>query len=113
MNTQRLLTFLIGCIGTRSLLTYVAYRYTRYLPYMGYIALIPAVGFAVIFAGGFRKTGVEVAGEKIWWNDLRPVHSALFGLFAISAIQQNVHAWMFLLIDTLLGLASFTQHYFM
>ena len=80
---------------------------------MGFIALIPAIGFAVIYMGGYRKTGLEVAGEKIWWNDMRPVHSALYGLFAYSAITKNAHAWIFLLMDTLLGLGNFTQHYFL
>lgn len=79
---------------------------------MGVLALIPAIGFAVIYVGGLRPTGMEVGGEKIWWNDLRPVHSALFGLFALSAIQKNANAWIFLLLDTLLGLGSFMRHYF-
>lgn len=112
MNTERLLTFLVGCIGTRSLITFLAYRYVRYLPYMGVLALIPAIGFAVIYVGGLRPTGVEVGGGKIWWNDLRPVHSALFGLFALNAIQKNANAWIFLLLDTMLGFGSFIHHYY-
>ena len=32
--------------------------------------------------GDYRKTGKEVFGSKIWWNDLRPVHASLYILFA-------------------------------
>ena len=48
MNTiqKRFLMFLIGCIGTRSLFVYLAKNASeKYLMYMGYLALIPAVGF--------------------------------------------------------------------
>ena len=27
-----------------------------------------------------RKTGLEVFGDKIWWNNLRPIHGILYGL---------------------------------
>ena len=112
MPLQRLLLFLLGCIGTRSLFVYLSYRYTQFLPYMGYLALIPEVGFARIFAGGLRKTGIEVSGEKIRWNNLRPVHSALYGGFAYSAIHKNPNSWMILFLDTALGLGSFLAHHY-
>ena len=31
----------------------------RFLPWMGAAALVPAIGFFVIFAMGWRKTGAE------------------------------------------------------
>jgi hypothetical protein len=110
MNTiqKRFLLFLIGCIGTRSLLVYFAKNAsTTVLKYMGYVALLPAIGFMYIFLTGTRKTGGEVFGDKIWWNDLRPIHSALYTLFAINAIRGNPVAWVYLLIDVLFGLVSF------
>ena len=76
---QRFLLFLIGCIGIRSLFVIVAkYINVKYLKYLGYVALIPAIGFMFIYLTGSRKTGAEVFGEKIWWNDLRPIHSILY-----------------------------------
>jgi hypothetical protein len=79
---------------------------------MGYIALIISFGFMFIFLTGSRKTGKEVMGEKIWWNDLRPIHSILYGLFAYFAITKNNNAWIVLLVDVLIGLFSFlTFHY--
>lgn len=105
---KRFLLFLIGCIGTRSLLVVIAKNIQlKYLKYMGYLALLPAIGFMYIFLTGARKTGGEVFGEKIWWNNLRPIHSFLYFLFAYNAIIGNHNAWIYLLIDVLLGLISF------
>jgi hypothetical protein len=109
---QRFLMFLIGCIGTRVLFVAIAkYINTEYLKYLGYLALIPAIGFMYIFLTGSRKTGAEVFGEKIWWNNLRPIHSILYFLFAYNAINGNNQSWIYLLIDVLIGLLSFLIHH--
>jgi len=110
---QRFLMFLIGCIGTRSLFVIIAKHIdTEYLKYLGYLALLPAIGFIYIYLSGSRKTGAEVFGEKIWWNDLRPLHSILYFLFAYNAIMGNKQSWIYLLVDVLISLTSFLiQHY--
>ncbi len=103
-----MLAFLIGCIGTRTLFVLLAkFLDKKYLPYMGYLGLIIAIGFSIIFITGARETGPEVFGDKIWWNNLRPVHALLYFLFAYLAITQNDYAWIPLLIDVLFGLTSF------
>lgn len=105
---KRFLLFLIGCIGTRTLFVYVAKNSgEKYLPILGYLALLPAFGFIYIYLTGSRKTGAEVFGDKIWWNDLRPLHSLLYFLFAYNAIIGNNKAWIYLLIDVIFGLISF------
>ena len=105
---KRFLLFLIGCIGVRSSFVILSKNAsTEYLKYMGYLSLLPAVGFIYIFLTGSRKTGGETFGEKIWWNNLRPLHSLLYFLFAYNAIIGNKNAWVYLLIDVLIGLISF------
>jgi len=105
---KRFLLFLIGCIGVRSLFVLVAKNIDmKYLKYLGYLALLPAIGFAYIYLTGSRKTGQEVFGEKIWWNDLRPLHSLLYFLFAYNAIIGNKNSWIYLLVDVIIGLVSF------
>ena len=115
MNTiqKRFLLFLIGCIGTRSLFVYLAKNASvQNLMYIGYLALLPAIGFLYIYFSGARKTGAEVFGEKIWWNNLRPVHSLLYFIFAYNAINGNKMSWVYLLIDVIIGLLSFLAHNF-
>ena len=80
--------------------------------YMGYLALLPAIGFFYLFLTGTRKTGAEVFGDKIWWNDLRPVHGLLYSLFAYNAILGNSSAWIYLLVDVIIGLVSFLVFHF-
>lgn len=100
---QQFLLFLVGCIGLRSLFVYLAYlANTTYLRYMGYVAIFPAIGHLYLFFNDTRKTGAF--GSKLWWNHLRPIHGLLYFLFAYTAIQGNHRAWVYLLLDVILGL---------
>jgi len=114
MNTiqKRFTLFLIGCIGLRSFLVYIAKTVNlKYLQIFGYLAIIPAIGFSYIFLTGSRKTGLKVFGNKIWWNNLRPIHAILYALFAYNAINKNRKAWIYLLIDVIIGLISFLVYH--
>lgn len=109
---KRILLFLFGCIGTRLALVYVAKTISlQYLPALGYVALLPAIGFMYFFISGTRQTGAEVFGDKIWWNNLRPVHATLYALFAYYAIHKSRNAWLLLLADVILGLIAFVRHH--
>jgi hypothetical protein len=105
------LLFIFGCMGVRLLIAYAAKRMNpKYLPIMGYLAALPAFGFAYIFMTGGRDKGRF--GQKAWWNDLRPVHAVLYGLFAWNAINKNADSWKFLFADAILGLISFLIYHF-
>jgi hypothetical protein len=104
---KRLLLFLIGCIGLRVFFVVLAKEINiDNLPILGYLAILPAIGFLIIFITGSRKTGPEVFNDKIWWDSLRPVHSLLYGLFAYNAINKNPDSWIYLLADVILGFSS-------
>ena len=110
--TKRMLLFLVGCMGSRTMLVVISkYIPLSLLPVAGYIALIPAIGFMFFYLTGIRKTGPEVFGEKIWWNDLRPIHAILYTTFAYFAINKNRGSWKILLADLILGLFSFLVHH--
>ncbi len=105
---KRFLLFLIGCIGMRFYFVYLAKNSNSVLlKKMGYLALLPAIGFIYIYLTGSRETGPEVFGDKIWWNKSRPSHALLYFLFSYNAINGNKNAWIYLLIDVLFGLNSF------
>lgn len=115
MNTiqRRFVLFLFGCIFVRIIITILAKQIDpSYLPYMGFIALFPAFGFLFIFLTGSRKTGLEVGGDKIWWDCLRPLHSLLYFLFAYNAFYKNPNSWQFLALDVSIGLISFLLHHY-
>ena len=110
-KTKRIALFSL-CMLTRFSIAYIAFKYTALLPALGYIAIIPAIGFAVIYMGGYRKTGAEVFGDRIWWNNLRPIHAAIYATFAYLAIHKSPHAWKLLVADASLGLLAFIHHHF-
>lgn len=115
MNTiqKRFLLFLFGCIGTRLAFALFAKNVSlTVLQYLGFIALIPVIGWAYIIFTGSRNTGAEVFGEQIWWKSLRPIHMILWFTFAVMAINKNSDAWLILLGDTVLGLISFLIHHY-
>lgn len=108
---KRFLAFLLLCIPIRILFVYIAKSVKKNkLPYLGYAALIPATGFAYIYMFNKRKTGFE-AGGKIWWNQLRPLHSLLYFCFAYLAITKNENAYIPLLLDVVFGLFSFIAYH--
>lgn len=110
---KRFILFIFGCIFTRLLLVYIAKNiHLKYLVLLGYLALIPSFGFIYIYFTKSRQTGLETFGDKIWWNDIRPVHSFLFLLFAFLAINKNKNAWIVLLIDVIFGLIMFLKHHY-
>jgi hypothetical protein len=102
--------FLGCCIPLRLLLVYLSKTVNKYhLKLMGYTGLILSVGFMYFYLSGTRTTGPEVFGDKIWWNNLRPIHSVLWLAFAISAIRGYSWSWKILLVDVLFGLFFFIQ----
>lgn len=108
IQQKQLLLFLLGCIGVRLLFVTLAKNIDpNYLPYLGYAALAPVIGWLYIYFISPRNTGPEVFGGTIWWNQLRPVHAALYSLFALYAIQKKSYAYVPLLVDVTFGLASF------
>lgn len=109
---KRFLLFLFGCIGSRSLFAFSAKTIpVEYLPLLGYVAVLPLLGFLYIFITGSRKTGIEVGGGKIWWNWLRPVHALMYFLFAFDAISKSRDAWRYLAVDVVIGLVAFLVHH--
>jgi hypothetical protein len=104
---KRFILFLFGCIVVRFIFVYVAKNYQNYLPYMGFLALLISIGFLYVYFSKSRISGREVFGEKIWWNDLRPIHALLYLLFAIFALNKVSYSWVILFIDVLIGFISF------
>ena len=100
------------CVFVRICLVILAkYIPKKYLKIMGFLTLIPGLGFAIIYLFKLRKTGAEVFGNKIWWNDLRPIHATLYLLFSYLAINKNKNSWYVLLLDVIIGIIAFSIHH--
>jgi|LauGreDrversion4_2_1035121.scaffolds.fasta_scaffold116962_2 hypothetical protein len=105
--------FLLGCIGSRSLFTWLASRASGLsLRIMGAMALVPVIGWLWLVFVGRRDTGLEVLGGRIWWAGLRPVHLLLWAFFAYLAFLGVRWAWIVLAVDTAFGLGAFLAHHY-
>ena len=110
---KRFYLFIFGCIGVRTLFTVAAaYASVSTLHILGILALIPVIGWLNIMLFGERDTGPEVFGGRIWWQNLRPIHTLLWAGFAYRAIRGITSAYRLLAIDTLIGLGAFLSHHY-
>jgi hypothetical protein len=110
-TNKRFILFLMFCIPSRLLLTYLAK--TTNSPYIAYITTLIGLGFLYIYFSGSRKTGPEVFGDKIWWNNLRPLHGFLYLLFSYLVLfRKNPNSYLVLLLDTIIGLVAFLSFHF-
>ena len=108
-----LLSFTV-CVIVRFLLVLLAKNVDEdKLQILGYIALIPAIGFISLYLTDSRKTGLEVGGKSIWWNKFRPIHGILYLLFAIYAIKKETNSWIILLIDVIIGIILYIKKYYL
>ncbi len=114
---KRRAMFIFGCITARLWLTYVVMNNTRldkeWLLLLAGILVMIGVGFWWIYWFDLRKTGLEVFGDVIWWNNLRPLHGTLFLLAGLLLFTKSYkgYAWKLLLGDTIIGLVMFAQHH--
>ena len=110
---KRFFLFLFICVPLRLMFVYLVTQVTtKDLKMLGYISILPALGFIYIYMTGSRKKGIETQGDEIWWNSLRPIHSLLYFLFAYTAINNmKDHVYKPLLADIILGLISFLVYH--
>jgi len=110
---KRFILYIFGCILIRLIIVYIAKNINKlYLPYLGILSLIPAIGFVIIYVGNYRKYGRETFGNKIWWNSLRPIHGMLYILFCLLALNKNKYSWIVLLIDIIIGFIGFIIYHY-
>ena len=109
---KRFLAFLGLCIPVRLLFVYIAKRVpNKFLPLLGFLALLPAVGFLYIFVFGKSNKRGETFNQKIWWGNLRPIHSFFYFYFAYLAFLKNPNSYVVLLVDVVFGLFSFIVYH--
>lgn len=109
---KRFLLFLFGCIVIRIIFVVIAKNSSpELLQKLGYLALLPVLGWLYIIFIKRRDTGDEVFGEKIWWKNIRYLHTAFYASFAYLAINKNSNAWILLATDVTFGLLAFLLHH--
>ena len=109
---KRILLFTFLCIPTRFLFMYLSRKYQNiYGKYFIFVALLFSLAQFYLYINDLRKTGIEVFGADIWWNQLRPVHGVLYLLFSIYMYKDYEYAYIPLLLDIIIGIVSFTLYH--
>lgn len=90
------------CIPIRFLLGYLLTKFDIFK----YPILIIGMGFWIIYLFDLRKTGLEVNGNEIWWNKLRPIHGSLYLLTFIFCFINLDTSKYIIWFDTIIGLIS-------
>ena len=110
---HRILLFLFGCMFIRILLIFLAkYGSKIILNIMAILFLCIAMGMLNTFL--YRPKKLGAFGGDPWWNNLRPIHSVLYIIFAIIVLTKyHSSAWVVLLLDVILGFIAFSFHYFL
>lgn len=110
---KRFALFLFVCIPIRISLAFAAKVASPcFLKFLGFIGFMLSGSFFYLYLSGKRKTGFETFGAPIWWNFLRPVHGILYFLFSVSAIQSQSCAYLYLVVDVIVGFVSFIIFHF-
>jgi len=106
---KKFILFVFGCLLIRfSFVLIVKKINKKSLPLLGYIGLLPAIGFLVNYFTNIRKRGA--LNQKIWWGYMRPVHSLLYFTFSYLAINKSESAYIPLLLDVIIGLLAFVHN---
>lgn len=115
MNTiqKRFLLFLGLCIPSRIIIALLSiYDNKTIRTLLILFASIIVIGWTYIYITKSRQRGGEVFGEKIWWNQLRPVHAFNYLLFIILSLRNNAYASVPLIIDPIIGLLAFINYHY-
>ena len=109
---KRILLFSLFCIPTRYIFMHLSRKYeNKYSKYFILIALLFSISQFYLYINDLRKTGVEVFGADIWWNQLRPIHGVLYLLFCIYTYKKQKHAYIPLLVDIIIGIIGFILYH--
>lgn len=108
---QRILYYLLGCIGVRSILAVSPiYIPENMLPILGIITITIGTSFLFLYFTNGRMNAPE-GGGVTWWAKYRLIHGLLYVTASIYLFQKQRTAWIPLTIDLLLGLVVFLFKY--
>ena len=122
ISNSRILAFLGGCILVRVIFAIVAFFLGKnkswLLQLLGIGALIIGISFFLIHYNILGKASADKQLDvwqdndtKMWWDDFRPIHGALYLLFGILALCKIELSYIVLVIDVTIGLTAWLIHH--
>lgn len=102
-----LFVYIFGCLLSRLGIAYLIKEGARkWLKYISAMYLVFGLGIGFLWLTKMRTSGAF--REKIWWDDLRPVHALTF-LFVSYASFRGMRgwAWKMVVADVVISLVAF------
>lgn len=98
MSSSPSFLFYTACLPARLAIVYALYRWPH-SEFLTQSLLLLSLGILLIFAFDLRPRGIEVGGDLIWWDHVRPLHAALW--FAAAVVVPPDYRYVVMLGDTL------------
>ena len=110
---KRFINFLVLCIPLRIYLIYLSKNIKKEnKKYIIIFYLSIGIGMLILYFGSYRKTGIEVGGDVIWWNHLRPLHAFVYLYFSYLYYINDDNSYEILIYDVIIALISFFNYHY-
>jgi len=119
-NKKLYLYFYLGCIGSRIIITYLLYLYSKNFNSKHYYFIHYIIGL-VFFIFSLTTLNIYIFklrnnkgafNNKIWWHDFRPLHSIIYLYIAYINYSHNIkNIWIYFLLDVFYSFIIFTIHH--
>lgn len=94
--------FLI-CIISRLIISFISFKFQNNKNVMIFLSVIYFIlGTGLIYNFLVKTRKVGAFNNKVWWDNLRPIHSFLFLSFSYLAIYHQEHSWKPLFLDSII-----------
>ena len=108
-DTKRIIIFFTMCFTVRLLFVILAMKLNnKYLQLFSIPLLLISIGFSITY---YKKKMIGAFKGRVWWHNLRPLHSLLYLYAFYMAYNKNNNTYKILLFDLILGTISLIIHY--
>jgi len=109
---MEIIYYYIICIFVRLSLAYCVF-FVQKMPirYM-FVLLYFILSIGALYQYIVKTRRIGAFNNKVWWDNLRPIHSLLFLFTSIGLFYKYKYSYMFLLLDTLISILGFINNHY-
>ena len=102
-----ILYYFMICIFVRLSLAYGVYVVQKMpIRYM-FVLLYLLLSIGSLYQYRVKTRTIGAFNNKVWWDNLRPIHALLFLCTSIGLFYKYKYSYMFLIVDTFIGVLGY------
>lgn len=106
-----ILYYFMICIMIRLSLAYGVYIVYKLPIRYVFIVFYLLLSIGELYQNRVKTRKIGAFNNKVWWDNLRPIHALLFLCTSIGLFYKYKYSYMFLLLDTFIGIVGYiTNH---